>query len=221
MRTRAARPAAIRGALRAAAFGVLAAFASIASLAAQSGAPAARAADAFQTVHDIQDRFTIEVPAGWTITTSRGDPALEALAPPPESALPASLDIIVRDLPMAISPETCIAEASFVMRRGIPHYTTVARGPMRVGPLAGYSHVYVWPARTGEERRSLQICVTVGRRVVVVIATTGNVPARVRDDMPVLLRAIQTLRPVPPQQPERPGGEHGMSRGVPRRGSSL
>jgi hypothetical protein len=185
------------------------------------GAPGARADTALQAVRDLQGRFTIDVPAGWTVKVSRGDPALEVLGPPPEGALPASLDIIVRDLPIAISPETCIVEAGLVMRRGIPFYTTVARGPMRIGALVGYTHAYVWQSKTGEERRSLQVCVAVGRRTVVVIATTGNLPARVRDDMPVLLRAIQTLRLVPPQQqPDRPGGDHGMSRGAPRRGSS-
>jgi hypothetical protein len=199
---------------------VLASLAAAASLALLS-APGARADTALQTVRDLQDRFTIDVPAGWTVKASRGDPALEVLGPPPEGALPASLDVIVRDLPVAISPETCIAEAGLVMRRGIPFYTTVTRGPMRIGALAGYSHAYVWQSHTGEERRSLQVCVAVGRRTVLVIATTGNLPARVRDDMPLLLRAIQTLRLVPPrEQPERPGGDHGMSRGAPRRGSS-
>ncbi|MHB8732310.1 MAG: DcrB/PsbP domain-containing protein [bacterium] len=174
----------------------------------------------YRTVRDLDNRFTIAVPAAWKVTTSRGDPALSAVAPPTDGGLPASLVVIVRDLPLAITPETCVYEAQYVMRRAIQRYTSVAVGPDHIGALPAWSHAYIWTARTGEERRSVQVCVTVGRRAILAIGTTSNRPARLRDDMPALTRAIQSLQPAAnPSEPEPTHGGHNMSRGVVRRGS--
>jgi hypothetical protein len=86
--------------------------------------------------------------------------------------------------------------------------------------LPAWSRAYTWTARNGEERRSIQTCVTVGRRAILAIGTTANRPARLRDDMPDLIRAIQSPRPVAiPSGPEPTQGGHNMSRGVVRRGS--
>lgn len=94
------------------------------------------------------------------------------------------------------------------MRRAIPRYASVAAGPDHIGPLAAWSHAYVWTAKTGEERRSIQVCVTVGRRAILAIGTTGNRPARLRDDMPMLSRSIQSLRPAAvTSDPEQPRSE--------------
>jgi hypothetical protein len=167
------------------------------------------AGGSYRTVRDLDNRFTIAIPATWKVTTSRGDPAL-----------PASLAVIVRDLPVAITPETCVYEAQYVMRRAIQRYASVAAGPDRIGSLPAWSHAYTWTARNGEERRSVQTCVTVGRRAILAIGTTANRPARLRDDMPELTRAIQSLRPAAiPSGPEPTQGGHDMSRGVVRRGS--
>lgn len=183
--------------------------------------PDAGAAGAsYKTVRDLADRFTIEVPAGWKTTLSRGDPALAAIAPSTDEDLPASLDVIVRDLPVPINAETCIYEAQFVMRRAIQRYASVTAGPDHVGSLPAWSHVYIWTAKTGQERHSIQTCVTVGRRAIVAIGTTANRAERLRDDMPVLTRAMQSLRPAgAPSDPDRIHGGHNTSRGVIRRGS--
>jgi len=178
------------------------------------------AGESYRTVHDINNRFTIEVPAAWKVTTSRGDPALSALASSTDGSLPASLVVIVRDLPVAITAETCVSEAQYVMRRAIQRYASVAVGPDRIGSLPAWSHAYIWTTKTGEERRSIQTCVTVGRRAILAIGTTANRPARLRDDMPALTRAIQSLHPAAiPSEPDPIHGGHNMSRGVVRRGS--
>lgn len=178
------------------------------------------APNGYRTVHDLDGRFTIEVPAAWKVTTSRGDPSLSASSPSNGAGLPASLAVIVRDLPVAISPETCVYQAQWVMRRAIQRYASVTAGPDHVGPLPAWSHAYIWTARTGEERRSIQVCVTVGRRAILTIGTTANRSARLRDDMPALIRAIQSLRTAGiPSQPDPTNSGHGTSRGVTRRGS--
>jgi hypothetical protein len=164
-----------------------------------------RADEPYRTVHDFDNRFTIAVPAAWKVTTSRGDPALAAVSSSPDGGLPASLVVIVRDLPVAISAETCVYEAQYVMRRAIQRYASVAAGPDHIGALPAWSHAYIWTAKTGEERRSVQVCVTVGRRAILAIGTTANQPARLRDDMPALTRSIQSLRPAPiSSDPESP-----------------
>ena len=165
--------------------------------------------DTYRTVRDLDNRFTIAVPAAWKVTTSRGDPALSAISSSTDAGLPASLVVIVRDLPMAISPETCVYEAQFVMRRAIQRYASVSAGPDHLGSLPAWSHAYVWTAKTGEERRSVQVCVTVGRRAILTIGTTANRPARLRDDMPVLTQSIQSLHPfaIPSDQELPRGGQ--------------
>lgn len=216
------RPAA--GAARTAAAALQAAVFVIALLAgaAQADSLDARGAGGpYRTVRDLDNRFTIEVPAQWKVTTSRGDPAVSAVSSPsPDGGLPASLVVIVRDLPMAISPETCVYEARYVMRRALQRYASVTAGPDHVGSLPAWSHAYIWTTKTGEERRSVQVCVTVGRRAILAIGTTANRPARLHDDMPLLNRSIQSLRPAAmPSDPDPSHGGHHMSRGVIRRGS--
>lgn len=163
----------------------------------------------YRTVRDLDSRFTIMVPVAWKVTASHGDPALTAVSPPADGGLPASLVIIVRDLPVAISPESCVYQAQYVTRRAIQRYASLDAGPDHVGPLPAWSHAYLWTSKTGEERRSIQVCVTVGRRAILAIGTTGNRAARVRDDMPELIRCIQSIRPATgPSNPEQPrGGE--------------
>ena len=210
----------IRPALRAAIWIALVALAP-APATVQADPPEAGAAGApYKTVHDLAGRFSIEVPAGWTTTLSRGDPALAAIAPSTDGDLPASLNVIVRDLPVAISAETCIYQAQYVMRRAIQRYASVTVGPDHLGSLPAWSHVYIWTAKTGQERHSIQTCVTVGRRAILAIGTTANRPERLRDDLPALTRAMQSLRPAAgPSDPDPMRGGHSMSRGVIRRGS--
>lgn len=210
----------IRHPLRAAIWIVLVVFA-LSPAAVQADPPEAGAAGApYKTVHDLANRFTIEVPADWTTTLSRGDPALAAISPSTGGDLPASLDVIVRDLPVPISAETCIYEAQYVMRRAIQRYASVTAGPDHIGSLPAWSHVYIWTAKAGQERHSIQTCVTVGRRAILAIGTTANRAERLRDDLPALTRAMQSLRPAAaPSDPDRIHGGHDMSRGVVRRGS--
>ena len=153
---------------------------------------------ALRTIQDPGARFTIRVPATWEVRTSSGYLVVEAVAPVPAGGqTPSSVDVIVRDLPAAISSESCVHQAETVMRYVIPSFRTLDESPKTIGGLPGYSHAYTWRTRDGEERRSLQVCVTLGHRAFVVIGTTRNTPVRVRRDMPTLTRIIETLHPNP------------------------
>ncbi|HEX4835334.1 MAG TPA: hypothetical protein VFW01_03265 [bacterium] len=162
-----------------------------------------------RTVRDPGARFTIRVPETWEVHTSSGYVVIEAIAPVSAGQTPSSVDVIVRDLPAAISAESCVHQAETVMRYVIPSFRTLDESPKTIGGLPGYSHAYTWRTRDGEERRSLQVCVTLGNRAFVVIGTTGNTPVRVRRDMPTLTRIIETLHPNPfSPEPALGAGSH-------------
>ncbi|HKX18383.1 MAG TPA: hypothetical protein VJT33_10280 [bacterium] len=165
-------------------------------------------------VRDPQNRFTINVPAAWTVTTQSKNPAVEAKAPAPAAAgsaaaLPDSLDVTVYDWRIPINAHDCISESDIVLRYAIHTWTTVRESSATVGGQPAYSRVYNWKAGNGEPRQSVETCVTHGNRVFVAVGTTGNIPARVNATMPLLERAIATLEPnlsvVPTPQPTAPG----------------
>jgi hypothetical protein len=154
-------------------------------------------------VSDVNNRFTIGVPVNWQVKTSSGDPALAATAPAPAGLAPDSVNVIVRDTPMALSPETCVQEAQGVLKYIIHSYTTVSQGPETVASLPAYSYAYDWQTKTGEPRRSIQVCTTIGHRAFMIIGTTGNTPGKVRTVMPEISQIINTFRPMS-QQVEPP-----------------
>lgn len=195
---------------------LLAAGALIAGLAAAG--PVTAQSLSFKAVRDPQNRFTIAVPAAWTVTTQTKNPAVEAKSPAPEAAgraalLPDSLDVTVYDWRMPISAHDCISESDLVLRYAIHTWTTVKEGPTTIGGQPAYSRVYNWKASNGEARQSVETCVTHGNRVFVAVGTTDNTLAKVSTTMPLLERAIASLQPnlaVVPQEtaPVKPAGKN-------------
>ena len=168
---------------------------------------------ALRVVQDPQSRFTISVPVNWNVQTSTKNPPVEAKAPARPGQLPDSVDVIVYDMPTPISPQSCVSQATTVMRFTIHNWTTLQETPTTIGGRQAYSRAYVWRARTGEERRSLQTCVTVGRRAFMVVGTTENTPSSVRQELPRLGEIMATLRPnaaavpAPETRTPVPGGD--------------
>ncbi len=161
-------------------------------------------------VRDPLGRFTISVPATWNVETSTSSRAAAVkTTAPPTSGLPDSVDVIVQDMPTALSPQACIGEADTVMRFTIHSWTTVRQGATTLGGLPAYSRVYDWRVKTGQERESVQSCVTRGRRVFMVVGTTANAPTNVRQNLPQLQQIMNTFRPLasapPPAEPTAPG----------------
>ncbi len=169
-----------------------------------------------RTVKDVNDRFTIGVPANWRVKTSTGDPALEATAPASGKLTPDSVNVIVRDMPMALSPQSCVQEAQGVLKYVIHAYTTVSEGPQTVATLPAYSYVYDWKTKTGEPRRSIAVCTTIGHRAFMIVGTTGNTPAKVRTVMPQIAQIVQTFRPA--SQPAGPASVNPWAGGTKERG---
>ncbi len=152
-------------------------------------------ADGFRAVADPHDRFTISVPRTWQVRTSDGDPSVEAKSPAPTGALPDTLDVIARDFSTTLTAEECVQKAEWLMRLASVDFKTVEKRPGSLAGLNAFAHAYTWRTRSGADRRSYQVCVTVNRRVFVLIGSTANDPTYVRDRLPVLQRMIETFRP--------------------------
>jgi hypothetical protein len=162
-----------------------------------------------KAVRDPQNRFTIDVPATWTVTTQAKNPAVEAKSSPPAAAgkaalLPDSLDVTVYDWRVPISAQDCISESDLVLRYAIHTWTTVKEGPTTIGGQSAYTRVYNWKASNGEPRQSVETCVSHGSRVWVAVGTTDNTPAKVATTTPLLERVIATLQPNVTNVPTEP-----------------
>jgi hypothetical protein len=173
--------------------GIVVAAAALAAFVA-AGGPVAAQSTGLKAVRDPQNRFTIQVPAAWTVETQAKNPAVTAKSAAPKSALPDSLEVTVYDWSAGISPQDCISESDLVLRYAIHTWTTVKQGPVTIAGQPGYSRVYNWKSGN-EPRQSVETCVTRGNRVYVAVGTTDNTSTKVASTMPLIQRAIATLQP--------------------------
>jgi hypothetical protein len=164
-----------------------------------------------QSVRDSDGRFTISVPSTWEIDQSPKDRAFSAKSREPSGMSPDTIEVFVRDWMFSLSPEACAAQVAWVMRMTIHEWTTLSEGVDTIGGLAAYSRAYIWRLKNGEERRSIQACIPVGRRLFVIIGTTRNSPDRIAGTFPELKQMIATFRPGPaaPPAPQGPSSETG------------
>jgi hypothetical protein len=158
-----------------------------------------------QSVRDGHGRFTISLPTTWQIDQSRTDRALSAKSAEPPGTPPDSVEVFIRDMAFPVSPEACAGQVAWAMRITIHQWTTLSEGPDSIGGLPAYSRTYTWHVKSGEEHRSLQTCVPVGRRVFVIIGTTMNTPERIAQIFPELTRMIGTFRPASAPDQSAPG----------------
>ncbi len=172
--------------------------------------PVSAQSTSLTTVHDPQNRFTLDVPSGWSVQTQSKNPSVTAKSPAPKTTLPDSLQVTVYDWATPISAQDCISESDIVLRYAIHTWTTVRQGPVTIAGQPGYSRVYNWTAN-GEPRQSVETCVTHANRVYVAVGTTDNMSAKVNATMPLLQRSIATLQPnltnVPVTSPTKSGGK--------------
>lgn len=157
--------------------------------------PVAAQSTNLTTVRDPQNRFTIDVPAGWSVQTQSKNPSVTAKSAAPKTTLPDSLQVTVYDWATPISAQDCISESDIVLRYAIHTWTTVTQGPVTIAGQPGYSRVYNWTAGNGEPRQSVETCVTHSNRVYVAVGTTDNMSAKVSATMPLLQHSIATLQP--------------------------
>src|SRR5207245_7590082 len=127
-----------------------------------------------------------------------------------------TMEVISPDILRPLTPGSCGWQAAQVMWFTIHPWTTLEEGPGPLAAFRAYSRRYTWRTGTGEERRSIQTCVTPGRRAFVIVGTTNNSPKGILRDLPELERIISTFRPNLSTDPGA-GGSSGRERwgGVP------
>jgi hypothetical protein len=174
-----------------------------------AGAAAANAAPPpiSHVVKDPQNRFTIAIPADWNVQTSTGGrtPAVAAVSPPATGQLSDSVDVIAQDLPVALSPQGCAGQVAQIMRFTIHEWTTLHEGPATLAGLPAYSRSYTWRTSAGQDRRSIQTCVTMGRRAFVIVGTTANTQGDIQEHLAKLEQIMETFRPNTRNLPETQG----------------
>jgi len=173
------------------------------------GATAAGAAPppTAHVVKDPENRFTITIPADWNVQTSTSGrtPAVSAKSPPASGHLSDSVDVIAQDLPIALSPKGCAGEVAQIMRFTIHEWTTLHEGPATLAGLPAYSRSYTWRTSAGQDRRSVQTCVTMGRRAFVIVGTTANTQGDIQEHLAKLEQIMATFRPNAMNLPETQG----------------
>jgi hypothetical protein len=148
-----------------------------------------------RVIHDATGRVTLAVPNGWLIRSTAEPgrtPVLIVRSPGAGRGEPASVIVVEEDLPAPITP-AAFAEG---VRRKISRrdLVIIREGPTRIGGIPAFSRTSTWKVSTGATVYGLETYLTSGTLAVMAMGLTANVPARLRDDLPVLRRILDTIR---------------------------
>ncbi len=159
--------------------------------------PAATGAQpaAMRPVLDPGGRFVISFPEDWHVETSEsGKPAVIGAAPEQASGFRVNVNVVVETLAAPASPQALAEAAGSGLRTIFQEYTVVQKGPALIGGRAAYYRYYTWRANTGVSIYQVQVYFTAGQTGFIVTGSTLNDPARVRADLPVIARIVESFR---------------------------
>jgi len=155
----------------------------------------ARPAD-MQRVADPKGRFTISFPSDWRVVRSReAMPAVLGAAPPGAGEDPATVYVIVEDLPLALSAQGYAQAAGRLLRDTVQGFAPIQEGATSIAGRPAYYRYYTWRANTGSAYYELQLYVTVQKRGFQVTGTTLYDAQRIRKDVPTLTLILQSFHP--------------------------
>jgi len=155
----------------------------------------ARPAD-MQRVADPKGRFTISFPSDWRVVRSReAMPAVLGAAPPGAGEDPATVYVIVEDLPLALSAQGYAQAAGRLLRDKVQGFAPIQEGATKIAGRPAYYRYYTWRANTGSAYYELQLYVTVQKRGFQVTGTTLYDAQRMRKDVPTLTLILQSFHP--------------------------
>ena len=155
----------------------------------------ARAAE-MQRVADPKGRFTISFPSDWRIVRStEAMPAVLGAAPARAGEVPASVNVVVEDLPMALSAQGYAQAAGRLLRDTVQGFAPIQEGATRIAGRPAYYRYYTWRTNTGSAYYELQLYVTVQKRGFVVTGSTLYDAQRMRQDVPTLTLILQSFHP--------------------------
>jgi hypothetical protein len=149
-----------------------------------------------QTITDRNGRFTIDFPQNWDVAAREsGMPAVIGLAPGVTGDFRPSVNVVVEDLPRAMSSSTYADLNERTLSAVFHHFTVLEQGPTTVGSLQAYYRYFTWLPNSGRVLYQVQVYLTVGEVGFVVTGTTVNDPESIRRDMPTISQIIATFRP--------------------------
>ena len=145
---------------------------------------------------DPKGRFTIDFPADWQVLKPNGGMiAILGVATARKGPNPASVNVVVEDLPRALSPENYAGLSERMLRTVFHDYTPVQEGSATIGGQAAYYRYYTWQTNTGVVLYQLQVYFTVDRRGFVITGSTVNDPQYTRIYVPIITQIIESFRP--------------------------
>jgi len=158
--------------------------------------PADAQGSLMRPVVDPKGRFTIDFPADWHVLKPNGGMiAVLGVATARKGPNPASVNVVVEDLPGTLSPEHYAGLSERMLRAVFHDYTPVQEGSATIGGQAAYYRYYTWQTNTGVILYQLQVYFTVDRRGFVITGSTLNDPQHTRIYVPVITQIIESFRP--------------------------
>jgi hypothetical protein len=172
-----------------------------------------------QRVADPKGRFTISFPPDWRVARSaEAMPAVLGAAPARPGEVPASVNVVVEDLPLALSAQGYAQAAGRLLRDTVRGFAPIQEGATSIAGRPAYYRYYTWHANTGSAYYELQLYVTVQKRGFVVTGSTLYDAQRMRKDVPTLTLILQSFHPseIPgrttnPSRQANPGSEAPVS----------
>ena len=149
-----------------------------------------------QHVADPKGRFTINFPSDWRVVRSaEGMPAVLGAAPARAGEVPASVNVVVEDLPKALTAQGFAQAAGRLLRDTIQGFRPIQEGTTSIAGRPAYYRYYAWRANTGSAYYQLQLYVTVQKRGFVVTGSTLYDAQRIRRDVPIIALILKSFRP--------------------------
>ncbi len=156
----------------------------------------AAAQSLMQSVADSKGRFTIDFPGDWhVVRPESGMIAVLGVATAAEGPNPASVNVVVEEIPRAISPQTYARLNERMLRMVFHNYTSIESGAAVIAGLPAYFRYFTWQPNVGRPLYQVQVYFTIARRGFVITGSTWNDPAYTRRYVPVIAQIIETFRP--------------------------
>ncbi len=129
-----------------------------------------------QSITDPRGRFTIDFPGDWhAVKLEGGMVAVLGVATAQAGPNPASVNVLVEELPRPISPQTYATLSEQMPSIVFHNYTAMEEGAATIATIAGlpaYYRYFTWQPDTGRVLYQVQVYFTVGRRGFVVTGST-------------------------------------------------
>ena len=156
----------------------------------------ADAESSMQSIADPKGRFTIDFPGDWHVVRPEGGMiAVLGVATAQEGPNPASVNVVVEEIPRTMSPQTYAALSERMLRMVFHNYTTIEDGAATIAGLPAYYRYFTWQPNIGKVLYQVQVYFTVGRRGFVITGSTWNDPVHTRRYVPIIAQIIETFRP--------------------------